>query len=1283
MYEEDIFNEAAQSKEIAIKYGNHIQEKFDSSKNKCSFEEFKSYINNREVRCYFSKKNTEEGLITIPIESPQGQLEIVVSYEQYCFNIKINRQKKTRFVPMNTLPEPKYSFEQTCLIKLIKSEEQYSNFDAFKEMKSINDRMMALEIAPRTMIENQRDIWTSYTKAQKLIIKDLQSPYECTGYLQPEKLLGNDGETVKSYRFTVNLKVNDKSEYKELENDLKDTLGIETEFEADGTTQMSYDDITRGLDTIIQKKYPSVFDREKEIGCILTIRPYNLRERMIQRYGQESFSFEISGPYVLIYDLKEDIQKISEKINEDFELKKSNIVFLQYRILSTNNVYTSHHVEKFNLCFGQEDPEKEKYILLPEPIQSQTPNCFRIKGCSIEDAKEKSQVLREVLSYVYGQGNVKETVMYAFHKPESSTFNQVFSYEDWNDIYKDLYALDFEITPGEKSDQNARTLYFEFNDHNDLEEKYREITVNNKFCVVKSPLDDDFKFKVKTNLLDKKDEKQIFRDKLDKLNGVDFVTLSEDSINKTIIGKLVARESSMSQLVFRLPNYYESDKTIAKEFLKYLAKNPDIRKVQANLAGDFAKITWLDNAMAKIQDNYVHKGLPNEKPANPNIKDFIFDSSKARSTAKYDINEIEETHEFVNFDRTAILKLNNSQKKSVLRALYADDMCMLQGPPGTGKTTVIAELIWQHIRKSQNSRLMLTSETNLAVDNALEKLMNEKNANPPLARYLTIIKPIRFGKTNKLEEEGKRYSIERIMDWLGESDNKIESEYDNDEPALGESEVIEDQEAPPNPDENAVQHWMRAIADRCQINDPKYQTILDNWTKDLAMPDKNAKHIFKDKYFKYANVIGSTCSSTGSPRFEREYQTIFNNKSTDSVKKIKEIRFLMEKAPQSRKIQTLIDDLGLDYIETPFANNFENLKTALDNLQNIYFDTVIMDEASKATPPELLMPLCFGKKSIIIGDHRQLPPMLFDKDFKEALLELNDPKAQALAEEIDKDFVETSQFKRLILNPKVSHTIKSTFNEQYRMHPYINDVIKQFYEGDEGGGLSCGLNPNKVNSPNLNEPESRYHGLSHDGFINDDIHTIWVNVDAPEENSGASKINHTEISVIKTVLQYIRHSKGFEEYMQHWDTLKSEHKRRQEKEIGLISFYGKQVGLISNEVRPTANKLRIPVRINTVDKFQGMERNIIIVSTVRSNKSKKANGQIIKNTSPGFAQSPERLNVALSRARRLLIVVGNMEFFKNIQDRDGRYLYRNAINEIQAKGRIIEYKDLKLYNETK
>ena len=109
------------------------------------------------------------------------------------------------------------------------------------------------------------------------------------------------------------------------------------------------------------------------------------------------------------------------------------------------------------------------------------------------------------------------------------------------------------------------------------------------------------------------------------------------------------------------------------------------------------------------------------------------------------------------------------------------------------------------------------------------------------------------------------------------------------------------------------------------------------------------------------------------------------------------------------------------------------------------------------------------------------------------------------------------------------------------------------------------------------------------------------------------------------------------------------------------------------------NHSDIPVRLKTVDKFQGMERNIIIVSTVRSNKI-QSGGRVSINSDYGFAKSPERLNVALSRARRLLIVVGNLHFFENYQDKQGDRIYKNAIDIIRQEGKIIEnYKMLNKY----
>ena len=1277
---EDIFNEAAASKEIYLKYGSYTIENFDKPQNgnSLSFVEIRERLNNQECHCFFAKKTDDEFFIIVPMDDMGGQMEFVVSFKNFFLEVKAKSRKKSRFVSKVSVPAPEYAFEQLCVLHFVDdSEKDNVSIRNLITNEEIAKKTFKLEIAPKTQIENQKEIWTKYIAAQSIIIRTLQQPYKCKTYYDPELVYYDDSENIKLIRFKVELASNKRTEYTDFEEELKEQLNINTEFDGDGCVQLSYDEITRGLDSIIRKKFSTQLEREKKIGCILSIRPYNLYERILQKYSDIHMHMEQNYRFMLVSDLDMNIDVFAETIASDFNLYRTNKDYIDFHIKGIDNLFTSDHVEKYSITFGKsiQKDNDEKELVLPEPVNETT---FRVRLDPDRPLDDQYQMLQNVLQCIYGKENITRKIVYSFTSDDENVFSNGFSTDAWNDIYRDLYALDFDITYGDGGGNN-RTLYFEFEKKEELMEMYESIASIKKFHIAKSPLDPDFKFKVKTNLLVQKTQKQIFRENLKKLNGVDFSVKTLDLGNVTI-GKLVERESTMTQLVFILPYRYKSDKETANIFLQFINNRPEIREVQANLVGDKSKITWLKEAMYKLSDDNQSTAA-NSKPVNERIKEFIFDSSKATPTNRYEFYNIESCDEFINFDKTAILSLNNPQKKAVLRALKANDLCMLQGPPGTGKTTVIAELIWQHVREMQKSRILLTSETNLAVDNALEKLMNGKNANPDMARYLTLIKPLRFGKSIKFEEEGKRYSIERIMEWLGEINES--ANYD-EEPMLGENEeVIDDEEIIPNAiNDNVIQHWMSRIADNSMANTEKYGDVLKDWVVELSIPRKETKKYFTDKFFKYANVIGSTCSSTGSKGFATEYTRIFNNSLTDeNLNNINEIRWLINNYPESPKIMRLMDGLGLGDIENPRANNFKNLLDAINNLSNVRFDTVIMDEASKATPPELLMPLCFGVKSIIIGDHRQLPPMLYDKDFKETLQSLGDQKSAELAELIDKDFTETSQFKRLILNPKVSPTIKSTFNIQYRMHKDINDVIKQFYEDDESGGLECGLDPVHMESSDLGDPESRYHGFSHEGFINNRVHTIWVNVDAPESSDGSSKVNLTEVEAMKRVLAYLKHSHGFDDYMKHWDTIKSDTKRRQEKEIGLISFYGKQVGNIKNFVRPYAHKLGIPVKLNTVDKFQGMERNIIIVSTVRSDKAIKADGSIRDNSEPGFAKSPERLNVALSRARRLLIVIGNMEFFSGIKDREGKPLYLNAINEIKRTGRIIDYKDLKLYGE--
>ena len=108
----------------------------------------------------------------------------------------------------------------------------------------------------------------------------------------------------------------------------------------------------------------------------------------------------------------------------------------------------------------------------------------------------------------------------------------------------------------------------------------------------------------------------------------------------------------------------------------------------------------------------------NLSPINPNLPNFIFDPKYAAET----VVNIEETKEDIRAHK--IGNLNEKQLEAVTKSVLAKDLALIQGPPGTGKTTVIAEIIWQEIRRNPDCRILLTSQTNLAVDNALERLQS-------------------------------------------------------------------------------------------------------------------------------------------------------------------------------------------------------------------------------------------------------------------------------------------------------------------------------------------------------------------------------------------------------------------------------------------------------------------------------------------------------------------------------------------------------------------------------
>ncbi|MCR5620382.1 MAG: AAA family ATPase [Treponema sp.] len=359
------------------------------------------------------------------------------------------------------------------------------------------------------------------------------------------------------------------------------------------------------------------------------------------------------------------------------------------------------------------------------------------------------------------------------------------------------------------------------------------------------------------------------------------------------------------------------------------------------------------------------------------------------------------------------------------------------------------------------------------------------------------------------------------------------------------------------------------------------------------------------------------------------------------------------------------------------TNNMKDLsEKGFDN-----FDVVIIDEVSKATPPELLIPLMKAGKVILVGDHRQLPPMFeeHEKSYKEMIDDLSEDETdlkEVFTEDNFKKFknmVTASLFKSYF--EQADCKIKHSLLTQYRMHSDIMNVINRFYDGRLRSGLSTGEeNWEKAHSLTIK-------GLDGSSFIQQKNHVYWIDssflpsgtpiYETFRENS-TSACNVLEKYLIVELLKKIA-----SEYK------KNGRSKDNSISIGVISFYLRQV----NEIRAAVKKVRdskefssdfdsLNIDVNTVDRFQGKEKNIIITSLVRNNKFGRTSKHVV---------TYERINVAFSRAQNLLFIVGAEHTYGKLDitipkmDSEGELtlpVYKTVIDELKRKNCFAEARKL-------
>lgn len=397
-------------------------------------------------------------------------------------------------------------------------------------------------------------------------------------------------------------------------------------------------------------------------------------------------------------------------------------------------------------------------------------------------------------------------------------------------------------------------------------------------------------------------------------------------------------------------------------------------------------------------------------------------------------------------------------------------------------------------------------------------------------------------------------------------------------------------------------------------NDPKKMSkIAQNYT-----PDKVLNKIIKENIQRIDNHHVSNKNS--------EIQKQMQNLQKDFREKLQHITSKMGNSGVSTEKNKEAD------LATLFTRNIRLIFGTLlgisswKNFREMYFDTIIVDEAGRATLSELLVPCIKAKKLILVGDHKQLAPVI-DDDVLEKIDDKNEAKTsffQRLFERVE--YVEQEELAKGIENPGRKNLIH-TLEYNYRAERKICDIYSNaFYDGK------------LKTTDELNA--KKQHSFSFDSSV------VWYDTDKlqdkEDQQKGTGKINNCNVRIIERVLKQLRNEMN---------------KNNINYDIGIITPYKAQMELLRSKLAIKKNFDGYKIDIGTVDSFQGSDRDIIIYDCVRSGKLKQ-------KAKIDFIAEEKRLNVSLSRAKLLLIIVGDMDFLYQAQVSDKNNPFKNIIEYI-------------------
>lgn len=626
--------------------------------------------------------------------------------------------------------------------------------------------------------------------------------------------------------------------------------------------------------------------------------------------------------------------------------------------------------------------------------------------------------------------------------------------------------------------------------------------------------------------------------------------------------------------------------------------------------------------------------------------------------------------------------LDADQRRAVELIVGCEDLVAIQGPPGTGKTRVIVEALQQILATDRDPdvplRVLVSSVQNEAVGNVVERLHGTDG--------LLIRQDQRRGqdedearKFAKVREEGRQQVLDKLESRLSGFDQRDQfGEIEElrrrvaslrahalacreEQAVAGLRSFAEGEDArvltarreeavalaaqleqasrtagaetgaessadpaaegapPPIPDTpEGVPAWWETMQPRVPVaQQAEIAMAVDAIGRALAMPEGprrerrlgKATAGFQEAVAGLAQPTAAAAppGPTGPDRDEllaranawcMQLDRDLQAQEDDLLRDPRAIalRFLEDLRADAQAWSRIVEE----HADTVAATCSRAAK--VERLPGEDYDWVIIDEAGRASPFELLIPMVQGKRVVLIGDHRQLPPMVED-----ALVEAANANDRI---DIHQDTLFGELMKRLPPANKVR------LGTQYRMHGDIGALVDQCFYRPKGESLAS-----HFAGARATEKTPRWGVRANQPLVWEDV------------AQGSERCREQNPREIERVIELL------EEFAE---------AGAPEGSVAVICPYRKQRLAMQRRLGGHPAAARV-AQVRTIDQVQGREYETVILTLVRTDGS------------PGFMASPNRINVALSRAQNQLIVVGSASAFL-----DSKRVKRRARHLLQA-----------------